>query len=138
MTKNQLFAFMKKHRLAVLSTADAHGQPQSALIGIAVSPELEIIFDTVKSSRKYGNLIKNSAVAFVVGCTGDETLQYQGIATELSGTELKRYQPIYFDTFKDGPSRLTWSGICYFAVRPTWIRFSDYGDTPTLIEEFKF
>jgi len=34
-----------------------------------VTPELEIIFDTVKSSRKYPNLKKNPLVAWVIGCT---------------------------------------------------------------------
>lgn len=67
MTKEQLFAFIKEHKLGVLSTIGPTGAPQSALVGIGVTAELEIVFDTVKSSRKYGNLIANPAAAFVVG-----------------------------------------------------------------------
>jgi len=134
-TKERLFTFIRGHKLAVLSTISAKGTPNSALVGIAVTPELEIVFDTVKSSRKYGNLIANPAAAFVVGCSGDETLQFEGVAREPVGEELARYQAAYFGTWEDGPSRLNWPGICYFAVKPTWIRFSDYGDTPALIEE---
>ncbi len=137
MTKEQLFAFIREHKLAVLSTISAQGTPQSALIGIAVTPDLEIVFDTVKSSRKYANLVANPAAAFVVGCTSETTLQYEGVASEPLGEELVRYQATYFATWPDGPSRLRWPGICYWVVKPKWIRFSDYGETPALIEEFR-
>jgi general stress protein 26 len=88
MTKEQLFTFIKDHKLAVLSTISAQGAPQSALIGIAVTAELEIVFDTVKSSRKYGNLATNPAATFVVGCTSETTLQYEGVASEPLGDDL--------------------------------------------------
>jgi hypothetical protein len=58
------------------------------LIGIAVTAELEIVFDTVKSSRKYGNLATNPAATFVVGCTSETTLQYEGVASEPLGDDL--------------------------------------------------
>jgi hypothetical protein len=138
MTKDQLFTYIKQHKLAVLSYLGPNGTPQSALVGIGVTPELEIVFDSVKTSRKYPGLIANPAAAFVIGCTGDETVQYEGIAREISGPELPRYKAIYFTGWPDGPSREAWPQICYFVVQPKWIRFSDYGDTPTLIEEFKF
>jgi len=138
MTKELVREFIKGQTLAVLSTIGPKGTPQSALVGIAVTPELEIVFDTVRSSRKYGNLVANPAVAFVVGCTGETTVQFEGEAFEPVGDELRRYQAIYFATWPGGPSRLSWPGICYFVVKPTWIRYSDYGETPTVIEEFRF
>jgi hypothetical protein len=52
MTKVDIYQFIAKQKLAVLGTLSSGGSPQSALVGIAVTPELEIIFDTVKSSRK--------------------------------------------------------------------------------------
>jgi hypothetical protein len=61
---------MTKHRYGVVSSLSADGTPQSALVGIATSPELEIIFDTVQSSRKYRNLIARPA-CFVVGWGGE-------------------------------------------------------------------
>jgi hypothetical protein len=47
----------------VLTTATNSGQPEAALVGFAVTPVLEIIFDTVRSSRKYPNLKENPRVA---------------------------------------------------------------------------
>src|ERR1039458_6326760 len=83
--------FAREQRLAVLSTVSPAGEPQSALMGVAVTPGFEIVFDTVKSSRKYGNLGANSRAAFVIGCSSEISIQYEGIAQELSGEELDRY-----------------------------------------------
>ncbi len=54
--KTDLFEFLERYKLGVLGTVSPEGVPQSALVGIAVTPALEIIFDTVKSSRKFRNL----------------------------------------------------------------------------------
>ena len=90
---------MNKERLAVLSTVTDSGQPQAALMGMAVTPQLEVIFDTVKSSRKYPNLKRNPRVAWVGGCTTEVFVQYQGLAEESAGEELAKYKKIYFAAF---------------------------------------
>jgi len=139
MTKADLHAFIETQKYAVLSTVTAERTPHSALVGIAVTTDLEIVFDTVKTSRKYKNLTANPAAAFVVGCSGDATLQYEGLAVELTGgEELERCKAVYFTKFPDGPTRQSWPGICYFVLKPKWIRFNDYGETPAMIEEFRF
>jgi hypothetical protein len=53
MTKADIYKFIAEQKLGVLGTLSSGGSPQSALVGIAVTPELEIIFDTVKNSRKF-------------------------------------------------------------------------------------
>jgi general stress protein 26 len=138
MNVEEVYEFMNKERLAVLSTVTRDGQPQSALMGMAVTPQLEIIFDTVKSSRKYPNLKKNPRVAWVVGCTTEITVQYEGIAEELAGEGLAQYKKTYFAAFPDGPVRESWPGITYFVVRPTWLRYCDYNPASRRIEEKKF
>jgi hypothetical protein len=99
---------------------------------------LEIIFDTVKSSRKYPNLKKNPRVAWVVGCTTEITVQYEGLAEELAGEELAKHKKTYFAAFPDGPVRESWPGITYFVVRPTWVRYCDYNPDSRRIVEKKF
>jgi general stress protein 26 len=138
MNVQEVYEFMNKERLAVLSTVTRDGQPQSALMGMAVTPQLEIIFDTVKSSRKYPNLKKNPRVAWVVGCTTEITVQYEGVAEELAGEELSKYKKTYFAAFPDGPVRESWPGITYFVVRPTWVRYCDYNPDSRRIDEKKF
>jgi len=99
MNVKEVYEFMIKERLAVLSTVTDSGQPQAALMGMAVTPPLKIIFDTVKSSRKYPNLKKNPRVAWVVGCTTEVSVQYEGLAEESAGEELAKYKKIYFAAF---------------------------------------
>ena len=138
MNVEEVYQFMKNERLAVLATVAEDGQPEAALMGMAVTPQLEIVFDTVKSSRKYPNLKKNPRVAWVVGCTTEVSVQYEGIAEELEGEELAKYKKMYFSVFPDGPARESWPGITYFVVRPTWVRYCDYNPGSRRIEEKKF
>ena len=138
MGKVALYSFMSQYRYGVVSSMAPNGTPQSALVGIAVSPDLEIIFDTVKSSRKYPNLIARPACSFVVGWDGEQTVQFEGQADEPKGDELNRYQETYFTAWPDGRSHLNWPGIAYFVVRPRWIRYSDFDQRPPLIEEMTF
>ncbi|HEY1159622.1 MAG TPA: pyridoxamine 5'-phosphate oxidase family protein [Terracidiphilus sp.] len=138
MDKAAIHAFMARFRYGVVSSISRNGTPQSALVGIATTPDLEIIFDTVKSSRKYPNLVERPSCSFVVGWDGEQTVQFEGVAIEPEGAELKRYQEAYFAVWTDGPARMSWPGITYFVVRPRWIRYCDFDQRPPLIEEITF
>ena len=138
MDVQEVYEFMDGEKLAVLSTARKDGRPEAALMGFAVTPELEIVFDTVRNSRKYPILKENPRVAWVVGCTTEITVQYEGEASELEGEELARYKKVYFEKFPDGPERESWPGITYFVVRPNWVRYCDYNPGTRRIEERQF
>jgi general stress protein 26 len=133
-----VFQFLDGEELGVLATVGVDGNPEAALMGVVATPELELIFDTVKSSRKYPNLKNNPRVAWVIGCTSEITVQYEGIAEELEGTALAKYKNIYFAKFTDGPARESWPGIVYFVVRPKWVRYCDYNPAKRRIEEKTF
>jgi general stress protein 26 len=134
----EVFQFMNKERLAVLATVAEDGSPEAALMGFAVTPKLEMVFDTVKTARKYPNLKKNPRVAWVIGCTTETTVQYEGIAEELAGEDLAKYKKTYFAAFPEGPARQTWPGITYFVVRPKWVRYCDYEPSRRRIVEKQF
>jgi hypothetical protein len=138
MTPADLYEFMTAQRLGVLGYLSAKGAPQSALVGIGVTPELEIVFDTVSSSRKYGCLVANPTASFVIGWAGETTVQLEGQAFQPTGAGLARYQQIYFAAWPECRSHLRWPGIAYFVVRPRWIRYSDYDQNPPVIQEFSF
>jgi hypothetical protein len=57
---------------------------------------IEIVFDTIKSSRKYPNLVQRPACSFVIAWSGEQTLQLEGIAEEPKGNALKQFQDVYF------------------------------------------
>jgi pyridoxine/pyridoxamine 5'-phosphate oxidase len=65
-TLAELHAFLCQHRLAVVATT-ANGSPQAAVVGIAVADTLDIVFDTISTSRKYQNLRADPRIAMVIG-----------------------------------------------------------------------
>jgi hypothetical protein len=86
--------------------------------------------------RKAANLRRNPRIAFVIGGVHDgdvRTVAYEGIADEPSGAELERLRQAYYAVYPDGPDRLSWPGLIYMRVRPTWIRYSDYSVEPPQI-----
>lgn len=138
LTRAALLLFLRRHRLAVQSSAARSGGVQAAVVGIAVSDDFEIVFDTLESTRKANNLATDPRIAFVIGGSleGEEqTVQYEGIADRPSGGELQAVREIYFGTWPDGRDRLQWPGLIHIRVRPTWLRFSDFLiDPPTIVE----
>jgi hypothetical protein len=135
LNKSEVYRFIAGHKLGVLGTISSSGLPQSALVGIAVTPKLEIVFETVKSSRKFRNLVSKPDCSFVVGWKGEVTVQYEGIAQQPKGAALAQLQKVYFANWPDCLSHLSWPGIVYFVVRPTWVRYSDYDRDPPYIAE---
>lgn len=139
MDLGQVLEFMRSNRYAVVSSLSDAGAPQSALVGIAVTPELDVIFDMLKASRKYANLTARPACSLVIGgWSGEQTVQLEGEAFEPSGEERVRCQEIYFGAWPDGRERMQAPTITFLVVRPRWIRYSDFDQRPPLIQEFRF
>ena len=92
--RTELLKFLQKHRLGVLSTLAPSGDPEAAVVGIAVTDRLETVFDTLDSTRKCVNLRHRNKIAFVIGWDERITVQCEGIADEPKGTELERLQKI--------------------------------------------
>lgn len=134
MTKADLYAFLARHRLAVVSSVSPSGRPQAAVVGIAITSELEIIFDTVDTTRKCANLRRDPHIAIVVGWDDEMTAQLEGIADEPEGAERDRILAAYFVPYPDGRDRLQWPGITHFRVRPTWARYSDFRPGGQIVE----
>lgn len=138
MTPLELLDFIRLHEYAAEASLSASG-PQAAVVGIVMTDDFEVFFDTLETSRKAQNLRRNPKVAFVIGGfnPGDgRTVQYEGIADEPSGVELSELKQVYFARFPDGTTREKWEGMTYFRVRPTWIRLSDFSQEPPLILQF--
>ena len=133
MTRRELVAFIRSQRYAVQSSLHADGAPQAAVVGIAVSDDLECVFDTVSTSRKYANLKRDPRCALVIGWDDEITVQLEGVADEPVGAELDRVREVYFARHPDGRDRLSWPAIAHFRVRPRWIRYSDF-TTQTIVE----
>lgn len=137
MTNEFIYDQIRQFRLAVLATTSGDHQPEAAVVGIAITNDLEIVFDTVRSSRKYRNLIAQPKVALVIGWKNETTIQYEGDVVEL-GPDDEAYRETYYAVFPDGRDRTaTWEGLTHFVIRPRWIRYSNFNE-PVRIEELRF
>lgn len=139
MSDADLLAYMRGYRLAVVATLGSDGGPQSALVGIAVTDVFEIVFDTVASSRKHANLLRDPRVAVAFGGPderNEKTLQYEGVAALVSPTDAAGapWREAYYSVWPDGRARLAWPDIAYWRIVPRWLRFSDFGRGPLIVE----
>ena len=135
--KQKILNFLKGHKLGVISTVNSN-RPEAAAIDFSETSAMEIIFTTLTGYRKYKNLLKNSKIAFVVGGEENITLQYEGVAEELSRAAFKKY---YKRHIQKNPVEKKFAAMPearFFRVKPIWLRFSDFTAQPSKIFEAKF
>jgi general stress protein 26 len=134
MSRAELLGFLRRHRLCVQASVASSGAPQAAVVGYAVSEELEIVFDTIGATRKMKNLRRDPRVALVIGWDEEQTLQIEGIADEPHAADLERLKKIYFEAWPECVAHQEWKDITYVRVRPTWARYSDFRPGGCVIE----
>ena len=134
----ELYEFIARHRYGVVATTHEDGSPESALVGIAVSPELEIYFDTVGETRKAKNLRRDQRISIVIGWENEQSVQIEGVADEPKDAGLAALKLVYYAAWPDGPSRESWPRITWFRVRPRWIRFSDFNRADGAVRQIEF
>lgn len=138
MNKEQLLEFIKTRTHMVLSTVNAMGLPESAVVGFGVTDDLQLIFGTSYTSRKAQNVANNKNVSAVIGWDRQGTVQYEGTVRQLEDAEVDTYTELYFakntgaKLYKDDPSER------YFLISPRWIRFTDVTERPWEVTEFNF
>ena len=121
-----IYEFLRRGNKAVISTVSDCNQPEAALINYGVTHDLQLIFETLQTSRKHANLICSPQAALVMGFD-DATCQYEGIADRPEGQLLEALLGDYFASHPDGLGHRDWPGLVYFRIRPQWIRISRYG-----------
>ncbi len=138
--KKRIMDFMEVNMLTVISTVDANiNKPESAVIAFAQKDNFELIFGTKNTTRKYKNLQKNPNVSFIIGWDSDTgTVQYEGIAKELSGEESKLHSSILIAKNPRSEKFVHKEDQRYFLVQPTWIRILDMTKNPDETFEINF
>ncbi len=134
MTTAELVSFLRVYPNAVEASVAPDGAPQAAVVGVAVTDTLELVFDTLGRTRKASNLRYNAHIAFVLG-GDDATVQYEGVADEPSGGELARLKRVYFERFPERRGRESPADLTYFRARPLWIRYTGFhSGGPEIVE----
>lgn len=115
---------LANQQLGVISTVNAHGQPESAVLAMCETDELALIFGTYNDTRKYHNLMANSAVAVVIH-NGKQQIQYEGEARELIGDEAEAGRAKQLVKTPASAKFASDPRQRYFLITPRWIRYVD-------------
>ena len=135
--KRLVWQFLRRHKLGVLATRGRQG-PEAAIVDFSETAKLEILVTTMAQYRKYKNLLASPRVAFVVGGEENITLQYEGVAQELTPQAFKKYAAWHL---KKNPVEAKFAAMPaarFFRLRPVWARYSDFTRKPNQIFEIKF
>jgi pyridoxine/pyridoxamine 5'-phosphate oxidase len=133
MTRERFVGFVRSVRQGVVATVDVHGDPEAALVGLAVSDAAEVIFDSLTDTRKIRNIRAHPRVALVIGWTGGVSVQVEGAASILAGPERDEYGQIYLAQFPG--SRVLDEEFSVVRVVPQWLRYYDARQAPALVME---
>ncbi len=123
MTRSEFVDFVRSFGQAVVATVDRGGSPEAALVEMAVTDDGELFFDTKYESRKVNNLFRNARVAIVVGWGGRVSIQVEGDAELLMGTERERFARLYSSQFPARPP--VTEAFAIYRVRPSWLRYCE-------------
>ncbi len=126
--KKKVLDFIKKEKLGALATVTSDGQPEVAVMVISQEDNLELIFQTPNSYRKYKNLKSNPNVAICFGFDLKEfvTVQYEGISREAEEHEIDECRKIHVGKNPKSADYAYLSQNKYFIVKPKWIRYWDF------------
>lgn len=127
LSPERAYEFLSRGNAAVISTVSECGRPEAALINYGVTHDLSLIFETLATSRKSANLMRNPYTALVIGFDDTRgTCQYEGIVDRPEEDVLPELLEDYFSAHPNGLAHRGWPGLIYLRVTPTWIRISNY------------
>ncbi|HVZ66982.1 MAG TPA: pyridoxamine 5'-phosphate oxidase family protein [Patescibacteria group bacterium] len=123
--------------LCTISSVNAENKPESALVGYAMTDNLEIVIETLKTTRKYRNITARPHVSIVLYLGDESTLQYEGEARILDDSEVE-LKNIYFSRNPEGKKWEASGSEVFFLITPKWMRYSNFAKEPREILEFNF
>jgi len=123
MTRAEFVEFVRAAKLGVVATVDGAGQPEAALVDLAVTDHGELLFDTMATARKVVNIGGNKQVALVVGWDDKVSVQAEGDAEVLVGAEREKYGRIHQEQVPT--SRAFRDDFTLVKVVPKWLRYFD-------------
>lgn len=126
---------LKNTRLGVISTIHSNNTPESAVVAVTETQNLEIVFATLDITRKYKNILSNTNVSFVIGWDNWITVQIEGVANITKGEEREKCQALHLTKHPDSKRYAADPHEQYIKVTPKWIRYTDFNKTPEEIFE---
>jgi pyridoxine/pyridoxamine 5'-phosphate oxidase len=136
--REEILAFIASKSLMTISSLGSDGKPQAAVVGFGQTEEFQLVFGTSNLSRKYANIKNSPNVAVVIGWDGPQTVQYEGVAREITGPEAEKYSERYFAKNPHARKNKELPDQCYILVDPAWLKLTDLSVTPWDVVELRF
>jgi general stress protein 26 len=126
---DKILTFIQGQRVGVLATSSKEGSPEAASMVISETDQLELIFQTPITARKYANLQHNDRVAVVFGWDLHEftTVQFEGVAREVTDQKEREWcGKIHVAKNPKSKAYVDLMENKFFVVSPRWARYWDF------------
>jgi general stress protein 26 len=125
--KDKILELLQTNHVGVIATHGDGLSPESAVITISQTEDLDIVFGSSELARKNHNIARNPHVSLVVGwdIVARETLQIEGVVVRVSDSEREKIEVLHcaknplFAKYNGNPS------FQYFKLQPHWIRYAN-------------
>lgn len=135
MDKQKIEEFLKKNDLGVLATANKKGKTQAAVMAYVFKDNLLFVF-TETTTRKYKNIVENNQVSLIVGGFKDDpTVQIDGTIAELGLDEGGKIKESVLNLHPEWKGYFDSPNGRWFAIKPSWMRYSDFSANPPEVLE---
>lgn len=134
--KRKILEVLRQNEFGVIATNGTQA-PESAVVAVSETEDLEIIFGSFDHNRKNKNIKNNPNISIVIGWDKiiKKTLQIEGIAILTEGEEREMAENIHCAKNKGSNVYRGNSKQEYFKVKPVWIRYSDFSVNPKEVWE---
>ena len=137
--KEKIIKLLENNRFGVIATypTELDRAPESAVVAISYTLNLEIVFGSFNTTRKNKNLERNSKISIVVGWdnTLKQTLQMEGEAFKILGAERIKLEEAHCQRNIESNHFRNDQRQEYFKIKPYWIRYSDFSKDPQEVWE---
>lgn len=125
--KDKILELLHANHVGVIATHGGGETPESAVVTISETDDMEIIFGSSELGRKNKNIAVNPHVSLVVGwdIVVRETLQIEGVVVRVLDSEREKIEALHcaknpiFTKYNGNPS------FQYFKLHPRWIRYAN-------------
>lgn len=138
MNLEKVHEFLKSRLTCVVARVNTGGGASAATMGFWHDERLRFLVATRKSSRKHNDLKNNAKVAIVVGFEPPATVQYEGIAKEMTAEELGDRLNMLFEKVPGARKLAGDEDQTYFLISPTWMCYRNVIDESQTFETEQF
>jgi len=85
LTRANLLAFMRQQKYGVQASVSVSGTPQIAVIGVVVSDQFEVFFDTLQSTRAVVDVNRSPPCRLSAPATGSSLRRGMGERVSVNG-----------------------------------------------------